>query len=237
MERVPRREGVSHIGLVLNRRGFDRAVSAGVDEVNVVVPASDGFAKANQNSTTETLTEVAEEVVAEAASTGLFATVTHRDLVRLPLRRRGRPRPRHRGRATLGRGGGEGDRDRRHHRRRGPDPGAHAARRRCAEVAPDVITRAHFHNTRNTGYANAVAALRMGRGLAGRVQRRHRRLPVRARPPPATSPPRTSSTCSNGWACRPDSTSTRCSRSPAFLSDALGYRVPALLPRAGTFPG
>ena len=63
MDRVPRPEGVSHIGLVLNRRGYDRAVTAGVDEVNVVVPASDGFAKANQNSTTEALTEVAEEVL------------------------------------------------------------------------------------------------------------------------------------------------------------------------------
>jgi hydroxymethylglutaryl-CoA lyase len=48
MKRGPRPEGVSRIGLVLNRRGYDRAVSAGVDEVNVVVPASNGFAKANQ---------------------------------------------------------------------------------------------------------------------------------------------------------------------------------------------
>ncbi len=74
---------------MLNRRGYDRAVAAGVDEVNVVVPASDGFAKANQNSTTEALTEVAEEVLAEAASTGPVRHGHHRDLVRLPLRRRG----------------------------------------------------------------------------------------------------------------------------------------------------
>jgi hypothetical protein len=48
-----------------------------VGEVNVVIPAPDGFAEANQNSTTEALIEVVEEVLAEAASTGgLFTTVT-----------------------------------------------------------------------------------------------------------------------------------------------------------------
>src|SRR3954452_83560 len=76
MAGLAREDGVSYIGLVLNRRGFDRAVAAGVDEINVVVPASDGFAKANQNSTTAVLTEVAEEVLAEAADRDLFASLT-----------------------------------------------------------------------------------------------------------------------------------------------------------------
>ena len=43
MERVPRRAGVSYAGLVLNRRGLDRALRTGVDEVNVVVAVSDTF--------------------------------------------------------------------------------------------------------------------------------------------------------------------------------------------------
>ena len=38
----------------------------------------------------------------------------------------------------------------------------------------------HGHNTRNTGYANALAALEVGRDRARRVGRRPRRLPVRA---------------------------------------------------------
>src|SRR3954451_24790866 len=43
MAGVPRRVDVSYIGLVLNRRGFDRAIAAQVDEVNCVVVASETF--------------------------------------------------------------------------------------------------------------------------------------------------------------------------------------------------
>ena len=39
---------LSAIGLVLNRRGLDRAIAAGCDEVTVVVVASDGLALRNQ---------------------------------------------------------------------------------------------------------------------------------------------------------------------------------------------
>ena len=136
MERVPRPEGVSHIGLVLNRRGYDRAVTAGVDEVNVVVPASDGFAKANQNSTTEALTEVAEEVLAEAASTGLFATVTIATAFGCPFDGEVDParvvevarRCCCRGRA--------GDRDRGHHRGRGARPRSAPCSTACGRSRP-----------------------------------------------------------------------------------------------------
>src|SRR5690349_9384911 len=50
MERAPRRAGVSFAGLILNRKGLDRAVDAGVDEVNVVVCVSDTFSGRNQRS-------------------------------------------------------------------------------------------------------------------------------------------------------------------------------------------
>ena len=235
MDRVPRPEGVSHIGLVLNRRGYDRAVSAGVDEVNVVVPASDGFAKANQNSTTEALTEVAEEVLAEAASTGLFATVTIATSFGCPF---------------------DGEVP--------PDRVVEVARRAAAagakeiaiadtigvgvptqvralldgvrSVAPGVVTRAHFHNTRNTGYANAVAAYEWGvdwldssnGGIGG--------CPFA---PAATGNIATEDLVylleRMGVATGLDLDALI--PIAGFLSDALGYRVPALLPRAGTFPG
>ena len=235
MERVPRPEGVSHIGLVLNRRGFDRAVSAGVDEVNVVVPASDGFAKANQNSTTEALTEVAEEVLAEAASTGLFATLTIATSFGCPF---------------------DGEVD--------PDRVFEVARRSAAagakeiaiadtigvgvptqvrtlldgvrSVAPDVVMRAHFHNTRNTGFANAVAAYEWGvdwldssnGGIGG--------CPFA---PAATGNIATEDLV---YLLERMGASTGLDLAKLlpiahFLSDQLGYRVPALLPRAGTFPG
>ena len=53
MARVPRRDDVSYAGLILNRKGLDRAVGAGVDEVNVVVCVSDTFSGRNQNVTAD----------------------------------------------------------------------------------------------------------------------------------------------------------------------------------------
>jgi hydroxymethylglutaryl-CoA lyase len=235
MERVPRGNGVSHIGLVLNRRGYDRAVSAGVDEVNVVVPASDGFAKANQNSTTDALTEVAEEVVAEAASTGLFATVTVATAFGCPF---------------------DGEVD--------PARVVEVARRSAAagaqeiaiadtigvgvptqvrvlldgvrSVAPNVVTRAHFHNTRNTGFANALVAYEWGvdwldasnGGIGG--------CPF--------APAATGNIATEDLVYLLERMGVPTGMDldallpiADFLSEQLGYRVPALLPRAGTFPG
>ena len=233
MAGIDRVDGVSYIGLVLNRRGFDRALAAGVDEINVVVPASDGFAKANQNSTTDALTEVAEEVLAEAATTGLFATVTVAVAFGCPF---------------------DGEVD--------PARVVEVARRSAAagakeiaiadtvgvgvptqvrtlldgvrEVAPDVVTRAHFHNTRNTGFANAFTALEWGvdwldssnGGIGG--------CPFA---PAATGNIATEDLVHllhrSGYATGLDLDALL--PIAEFLSDALGYRVPALLPRAGTF--
>lgn len=52
-------EGVSYIGLVLNRRGLDRALATSIDEINFVVGASDGFNQANAGVSPEaTMTEI-----------------------------------------------------------------------------------------------------------------------------------------------------------------------------------
>jgi hydroxymethylglutaryl-CoA lyase len=50
---LPRERGLLSIGLTLNRRGFDRAVAAGLDEANFVVVASDTFNRRNQGVSTE----------------------------------------------------------------------------------------------------------------------------------------------------------------------------------------
>src|SRR6202042_2068548 len=47
MAGVPRATGASYIGLVLNQRGFERAVAAGCDEVGFVILASDTFSRRN----------------------------------------------------------------------------------------------------------------------------------------------------------------------------------------------
>src|SRR5918997_1058420 len=64
MARVPRREGVSYAGLVLNRRGLDRAVGSGVDEVNAVVCVSDTFSGRNQNMPADEAMRMAADLVA-----------------------------------------------------------------------------------------------------------------------------------------------------------------------------
>lgn len=66
----------SFIGLVLNRRGFDRAVDAGCDEVNAVVPVSDTFSHRNQGTDTAGAIAVWDEVAAAADRAGLPASVT-----------------------------------------------------------------------------------------------------------------------------------------------------------------
>src|SRR5918999_5501666 len=76
MERVPRAEGVAYAGLVLNRRGLDRALAAGVDEVNVVVGVTDTFSQRNQNMPTAEAMRQAVEVIAGARDAGLTTTLT-----------------------------------------------------------------------------------------------------------------------------------------------------------------
>jgi hydroxymethylglutaryl-CoA lyase len=61
MAALPREEGRSRIGLVLNERGWERAVASGCDEANVVVCASDGFGIRNQGA------DVAQQLTALAA--------------------------------------------------------------------------------------------------------------------------------------------------------------------------
>ncbi len=50
MAALPREAGRSRIGLVLNERGWDRAVASACDEANVVVCATDGFGIRNQGA-------------------------------------------------------------------------------------------------------------------------------------------------------------------------------------------
>jgi hydroxymethylglutaryl-CoA lyase len=53
MAALPRKGQASYIGLVLNRKGFDRAVAAGCHEVGMVVIASETFNRRNQGVSTD----------------------------------------------------------------------------------------------------------------------------------------------------------------------------------------
>jgi hydroxymethylglutaryl-CoA lyase len=154
--RLPRGQ-VSWIGLVLNDRGLDRAIAAGLDEVNVVVVATDTFSERNQGVGTAEGIVAWQRIAARAKAAGLRTTVTVAAAFGCPF-------------------SGEVPVDRVREvvaacLQAQPDElaladtigvGVPAQVRALAGVAaaeaPGVPLRWHFHNTRNTGYANAITA-------------------------------------------------------------------------------
>ncbi|WP_047867633.1 hydroxymethylglutaryl-CoA lyase [Nocardiopsis sp. RV163] len=161
MAGVTRAPGVSHIGLVLNRRGLDRAVAARVSEVNVAIPATDGFCVRNQGCTVEEMLAALAGIDAALEGTGIPLSVTVSTAFGCPFDGEVVP-----GRVV-------------EVVRRIADTGAveialadtigvgvpRQVRELVAavgEVADGRALRCHFHNTRNTGYANALAAVDAG---------------------------------------------------------------------------
>jgi isopropylmalate/homocitrate/citramalate synthase len=147
---IDRRAGTEYSGLVLNERGYERFRAAGLDRVNVTFGATESFNRANGNASLDDAVSRAEAILADAE---VPATVTISVCFGCPFE--------------------------------GPvDPG------RVAELAAqftgraevvladtigvatpsrvrDLVARAkadgfHGHNTRNTGYANCLAALDAG---------------------------------------------------------------------------
>jgi hydroxymethylglutaryl-CoA lyase/(R)-citramalyl-CoA lyase len=159
MAALKRKPGTSYAGLVLNEKGYERAVAAGVDEVHYGFAASDEFGRRNQNATTEQGLKTALALVARARSERMPITVTLSVAFGCPFEG---PVPPERVLAIV-----------EHLMAVPPDEICLAdtigvgvpsqvkelvggARRLGATVG------AHFHNTRNTGYANAVAAVEEG---------------------------------------------------------------------------
>ena len=158
---LPRDRGAAYIGLVLNARGFERAAAAGVDEVNFVVVASDTFNRKNQGASTEESLAVFDQIARSSRDAGIPCGVTLSAAFGCPYE----------GEVPL-------DRVLELTRRivdSGPTEVALAdtigvaapsevAERVAAvrELTGDVQLRCHFHNTRNTGLANAYAAYEAG---------------------------------------------------------------------------
>lgn len=147
--------------LVINRRGLERALAAGVDDLNFVLVASETFSQRNQRmSVAETLAEIGR-MVDLLADTALTAGVTIACAFGCPFEGAVAEEQvldlAHRVGAlgvaeisvadTIGVGV--------------PDQAGRLVAG-LAEAAPGVRRRAHLHNTRNTGYANAVAAVEAG---------------------------------------------------------------------------
>jgi (R)-citramalyl-CoA lyase len=156
---IDRRPGTSYAGLVLNEKGYERAVQAGVDEVRYAFPVTETFARRNQNSTVAAARELAGRLTERARLDGVRASITLSAAFGDPFEGRVEP--------------------------------AHVLDivEKVAQAAPDEIVLAdtigvgvpkgvrelvegalafgttvgcHFHDTRNTGMANAVAAIESG---------------------------------------------------------------------------
>jgi hydroxymethylglutaryl-CoA lyase len=159
---LPLHSDVSYVGLVLNRKGFDRAVAAGCRDISMVTSATDDFGIRNQGATTAETISVWNEIAAAARIANVRTEITISVSFGCPF-------------------SGEVD------PQRVVDLAQQvAAAKPKAIVLADTIgvavpnqvrelfdrvrqaihnnieLRAHFHNTRNTAIANAQAALESG---------------------------------------------------------------------------
>lgn len=158
---VPPRPGLTRIGLVLNDRGLDRALAAGIDEVGVVAVASDTFGIRNQKQTARESTEMARRVIARARAAGIAAQATIAVAFGCPFEGEvGTDRVAAIAEALAAEGPREiaiadtiGV---------GVPAQVRALVAALSDAAPGIPLRAHFHNTRNTGIANALAAFEAG---------------------------------------------------------------------------
>jgi hydroxymethylglutaryl-CoA lyase len=162
MAALPHQEGRSRIGLVLNLKGWERLKATSCDEANLVVSATDSFGLRNQGMTTAQQMQFIAEIVEDRANSGgppLSLTIS----VAFGCPFEGEvPVERVAGIAREAQGLGLteiaiadtiG----------AADPWA--VRRRVEtvrEAAPDARLRLHFHDTRNTGLANAAAGVDAG---------------------------------------------------------------------------
>ena len=167
MAALPHAAGRSRIGLVLNGKGYDRALGTAVDEVNVAMSATDGFGLKNQGLSVDQQVQMLADIIAgranaagaPGATPALSATLSCvwgcpfdgevsdgqvADLV-------GRIAELGVAEIALADTIGAGD------------PWAVTKKVEAARAAaPDAVLRLHFHDTRNTGLANAYAGIEAG---------------------------------------------------------------------------
>jgi hydroxymethylglutaryl-CoA lyase len=162
MAGLPREAGRTRVGLVLNERGWERAVASDCDEANVVICASDAFGVRNQGANVEEQVAAMAAIVRRRAEsggppisvtvsvafgcpfegeislsrvTGIVAAAAALGVTEIALA------------DTIG----------------AADPWAVKARVAAARAeAPEARLRLHFHDTRGAGLANAFAGVEAG---------------------------------------------------------------------------
>ena len=153
--------GVRFVGLVLNRKGFDRALAAGCHEIGMAVVASDTFNRRNQGASTEESIAAWLDIARAARAAGVRAQVTVSAAFGCPFegevpvervieiaQRLAEAQPFEICFAdTIG---------------VGVPAQVTEMLGRARAALPGMRLRCHFHNTRNTGLANAYAAIEAG---------------------------------------------------------------------------
>jgi hydroxymethylglutaryl-CoA lyase len=158
---LPKRDDVTYIGLVLNRKGFERARDAGIDEIGMAVVASDTYNQRNQGVPTSESIKAWLEIARDAKAAGMRANVMVSSAFGCPFEGEvalsrvleivdqiieGEP-------VELGLADSIGV---------GVPGQVTEMMAAVKRHVGDMPIRCHFHNTRNTGLANAQAAVDAG---------------------------------------------------------------------------
>jgi hydroxymethylglutaryl-CoA lyase/(R)-citramalyl-CoA lyase len=155
------RDDASWSGLVLNRRGLDRAQAAGVGEVHLSYALTDAFAERNQGATRDAAAAATREMVGAARAGGARVSVSLSVAFGCPFEGRVDPGLVVEHVALLA-AAGAGEVMLADTIGVAVPSQVRALVRDAAAVAGDAVVGLHLHNTRNTGYANAVAGLETG---------------------------------------------------------------------------
>jgi isopropylmalate/homocitrate/citramalate synthase len=149
---IERRKGTEYSGLALNEKGYERLIATGLDRVNFTLAATETFSRRNANQSVEEARAAAQGVVERSA---VPVTITISVAFGCPFEGRVDPGVV----ADLAAG----------------FPSAEIVLADTIGVATPTQVRGlvqrthasgvHLHNTRNTGYANALAALDAGATL------------------------------------------------------------------------
>jgi isopropylmalate/homocitrate/citramalate synthase len=148
---IERRDGVEYSGLVLNERGWERFATTGLDRVNVTFAATESFNRENGNASLEEAIARVDAILVRAGA--VPATVTISVSFGCPFEGRVDPgvvaelAARFAGRAEVV---------------LADTIGVATPSTVRALVAQTGAQGFHGHNTRNTGYANCLAALEAG---------------------------------------------------------------------------
>ena len=146
---IQRREGTEYSGLVLNERGYERFAASGLDRVNATLGATEEFNRQNGNASLDEAIARVDQILAAAQ---VPATVTISVAFGCPFE----------GRVDPGRVAELAGRFEQGEVVLADTIGVAAPREVRSLVERTRAAGFHGHNTRNTGYANALAALDAG---------------------------------------------------------------------------